>query len=620
MEKVYQIYPRTGSVIIKDSFWSRYLQNICDITLPHIFKKMEEDGFMQNYISVAKKDGAKHIGKPFSDGLLLEVIRGACDFLAVNKNSELEKYIDNLIKIISDAMDEDGFICTQTIQDYPDKRWGDNDGDIVEQHDLYNHGCLIEAGISHYQATGKKTLLSLAVKAGNLICSEIGYKPKKNIIPGHSLPEEAFVKLYRLFKDDTTLQDFARENKVDSNAYLDIAEFWYDARGNYEGRFMAKRWQPEYNQDHITFAKQNTAEGHSVRAMLCYLGATSVAKEKNRQDYLQALKKIWENVVYKKLHISGGIGARHDIEGFSGEYYLPNKAYLETCASIGLAFWNTEMNLVMPNSKYFDVFEQSLYNNIMSGIGADFEHFFYENPLFSDGTLQRWSWHQTPCCPAMLMKFFSSLHRFIYSYSESDRSVNINMFMDSSYENALFKIEQKGKKVLLNSKNAELTVRVRIPEYVENFAIKINGEYIETTNESGYAVFSRMFGEMDDIELEFDTPIRRVYSNPKVEENIGKIAIKKGPWLMCAEGIDNDGCIDIEIAENPDFFEMGDYIVGRNASGGNFKLAPYGKWCNRGQNQAELQMSVWLKQENMKDKKILSKAIGEKLYENYENI
>ena len=187
-------------------------------------------------------------------------MRGACDFLATRRDLQLELYVDTLIDIISAAAAEDGFLCTATMQSYPDKRWGHNGGDIVEQHDLYDHGCLIEAAISHYKATKKTTLLAVAVKAANLICEEIGYAPKKNIIPGHSLPEEAFVKLYRLFRDEKELKDFAEEYNVQAQAYLDIAEFWYDARGNHEGRCMAQRWTPKYSQDHTTFALQTTAE------------------------------------------------------------------------------------------------------------------------------------------------------------------------------------------------------------------------------------------------------------------------------------------------------------------------------------------------------------------------
>lgn len=613
---MYQKYPKVGSVVIEDKFWTSYLENIRYVMMPYTFKKLEESSYLQNYISVINKDGEKHIGPWFSDGLYLESLRGACDFLAADKDPMLEAYIDRAIEIIGKAQLEDGFITTATIQDCPDKQWGDNDGDIVIQHDLYNHGTLVEAAISHYLATGKTTFLQLAVKAANLICKTIGKAPKKNIVPGHSLPEEAFVKLYRLFRDDDSLKEFAAQNEVNYEAYLDIAEFWYEARGDHEGRFMAKDYTPQYNQDHVTFAKQDEAVGHSVRAMLCYLGATVVAHEKDKKDYFEVLKKLWYNVVYKKLHISGGIGARYDIEGFDVDYHLPNKAYLETCAAIGLAFWNTEMNLVDMDSKYFDYFERSLYNNILSAIGEDFRHFFYQNPLMSDGTLERWAWHGCPCCPPMILKIFSALNSFIYSYD--DNSVNVNLFIGSNYENDLFAIKQSDNTISFDSKGKKMALRIRIPEYVENFTITADGKAVDYTLEKGYAVIEKVWDAEETLTLSYDYPIRRIYANPKVEENHGKIAVMHGPYVMCAEGIDNDGCVDFELAENPQLVLKGDRIYGKSSQGKEVCLIPYYKWCNRIVDENSAKMEVWFKQENMSDLQTLAEKIGDKLYDIYE--
>jgi len=606
-----QKYPKVGGVEICDKFWSPYLNNIRRITLPYVLKKMEQTGYIDNFISVASCDGKKHIGPPFSDGLLLESLRGACDFLASDRDVVLEAYVDKLINILAEAQAEDGFLCTNTMQDYPEKRWGDNEGDIVVQHDLYDHGCLIEAAVSHYNATQKTTLLQVAVKAANLIVNTIGKPPKKNIIPGHSLPEEAFVKLYRLFRDDENLRDFAMQNNVNHKEYLDIAEFWYDARGDHSGRFMAKNFVPEYSQDHITFAKQVEAVGHSVRAMLCYLGATVVAQEKDRQDYLDTLNTLWNNVVYKKLHISGGIGARHDIEGFDVDYHLPNGAYLETCAAIGLAFWNTEMNLVSQDSKFFDCFERSLYNNILSAIGSDFCHFFYQNPLQSDGSLQRWDWHVCPCCPPMILKIFSALNSFIYSYDE--HSVNVNMLIGSRYENKYFSIKQSDKTIRINSNGAPLTIRIRIPEYVENFSL--SKAY---TVKNGYAVVEGIWDENEPLILNYDIPVRRIYCNPKVEENIGKVAVMHGPFVMCAEGIDNNGNVDITIAKNPQFETNGENVTGSSFDGNQFYLIPYYKWCNRIINNDSAKMKVWFCQQDMLKPSELAQTIENKLYGIYE--
>jgi len=611
-------YPQIGEVAIRDSFWSGYLDNIRSKTLPHTFQKMEEDGYLQNFLSVIANEGKKHMGPPFSDGLFLESLRGACDFLAAGRDAVLEAYIDKVSDIIIHAAEAgEGFLCTHTTQNCPDKKWGDNGGDIVVQHDLYDHGTLIEAAISHYNATGNTKLLRAAVRAANLICDTMGEKPKKNIVPGHSLPEEAMVKLYRLFRDDKSLSTFAKENDVQPQRYLDMAEFWYDARGDHEGRFMAKGFRPEYNQDHITFAKQTEAVGHSVRAMLCYLGAAAVAREKDRADFGPVLRRLWENVVYKKLHISGGIGARHDIEGFDVDYHLPNKAYLETCAAIGLAFWNAEMHLISPDSRYFDCLERSLYNNILAAVGADFRTFFYQNPLESDGNLHRWTWHVCPCCPPMLLKIFSALNSFIYAFDGSN--VYVNLFIGSRYETGDFSIEQGHKKLCVDSKGKRLTVKVRIPEYVSEMEFRMDEKIVAYETENGYAVFTGVWEKDIPLVMEYKLPVRRIYADSRVKEDAGKVAVMRGPFVMCAEGIDNGGNVDITIAENPCFEIKNENVYGKTAQGGEFCLIPYYRWCNRGDGENDAKMVVWLPQENMIPAGELDARLDGRLYGTYES-
>ncbi len=611
---MYQKYPEVGTVSINDAFWTPYLGDFRRICMPYIFNKMEEHGYVKNFLAVAAGESGKrdYPLAPYFDGLLYEAMRGASDFLASEYDVILDSYLDRLIGIIEKAQCEDGFIFCKSILEYPERRWGENGGDIVAQHDLYIHGCLVEAAVSHYKATGKTSLLKVAVKAANLIVATLGKRPKKNIIPGHSLPEEAFVKLYRLFRDDPSLSAFAKENGVKENEYLDMAEFWYDARGDHEGRSLSKTLSPYYNQDHAPFNQQTEAVGHSVRAMLCYLGATVVAKEKGRADFYPVLNKLWDNVVYKKLHISGGIGARHDIEGFDVDYHLPNKSYLETCAAISLAFWNSEMNLVSFDAKYFDCFERSLYNNIIAAISADFKHFFYQNPLESDGDLRRWEWHICPCCPPMLMKMLSSLHSFIYSYDEN--SLNVNMFISSRYANEAFVVEQDEKTIKIDSKGKELTLRIRIPEYVDHFVLSQGGKTLAYELVRGYAVLKGVFEESNEIKLDYNIHIRRIYCNPKVAENRGKVAVTYGPFVMCAEGIDNSRNVGFTIAENPKLSLEGERIVGKAADGKEFCLIPYYKWCNRGEVDDDYKMAVWFYQENMKDADVLSEKIGEKLY------
>lgn len=613
-------YARVGDVKITDKFWTEYLKNVRYKMIPYVFMKMEEVGYLQNFVDVANKAGTKHAGPPFSDGLFLETVRGVCDFLSCEKSPVLETYIENVIDIISKAAEaEGGYLCTATTQDYPEKRFGDNGGLLFWQHDLYNHGTLIEAAISHYNATGKTHFLKTATIAANLICAEIGKPPKKNYVPGHSLVEEAFVKLYRLFRDDRKLDDLAKELGVNYNDYLEIAEFWYDARGNHEGRTVVESVNPNNYQDHLPFSEQREAVGHSVRAMLCYLGATVVAQEKEREDFVEALNALWNNVIYKKLHISGGIGARHDIEGFAENYNLPNKAYLETCAAIALAFWNTEMNVLHQDSKYFDYFERSLYNNVISAIGDDFNHFFYQNPLEADGSLHRWEWHTTPCCPPMLLKILSSLGSYIYSYNIEAKTLNVNMFIDSEYKNGLADISLNNNKLYVDSFGKEITLKIRIPEYVSGFYFNVGYELVEKFEiANGYAVLKGVFTKDVPISLMYRTDVRRIFANPLVEEEHGKVAVTYGPFVYCVEGYDNGGKVDFVLNDNPHFTIKDDFIYAKSDDGLTFKMLPYYKWNNRGLNDTDAKMIVWIEQSNMKDKDYLSNKIGEKLYDVYE--
>lgn len=612
--------PSVTEVKLNDVFWTPYTECIRDIMLPYCFDKFSETGYVKNFESVSKKDGEKHIGPPFSDGLLFETITGACDFLAVHYDEKRDRQLDSLIETILSAQSDDGFICTQTSQDYPEKKWGENGGDIIIQHDLYDQGAFIEAAVAHYRATKKTFFLKAAVKCANNICSYIGEAPKHNIIPGHSLPEMAFVMLARLFKNSPELCDFAAENNVDVNEYLELVRFWYDNRGKFDrGRIPSfdKRYGPEYNQDTKPFSEQRIATGHAVRAGLCYAGAALAAAELDREDYIPALKAVFSDIVGKKMHISGGIGARHDIEGFDKEYDLPNNAYLETCAGIALAFFAAEMCLIDRNSKYFDIFELSLYNNILGAIGKDFKSYYYDNALVNDGTKNRWSWHGCPCCPPMLAKIYSSIASYVYSYSENE--LCINMYMGSEFNNDGFsaKISKDGKTIGINVKKEKtsegLYVSLRIPSYAENFKLCIDGSSADYTVKDGYAEILLSEGEHI-ITVEFKEAIREIYANARVEADLGRVCFMNGKYLMCTEGKDNGGRTEFILSENQVPIRHNDNLILKTHEGDDVVLIPYYLRNNRvSENTADSKMSVWLLKYGWCESKT-DEITGDKLY------
>lgn len=575
--------PQITEVRLEDRFWKPYLSQIRNVSMPYVFDKLEEKRYFSGFVKVRDGVFGDFDRVPFCDGLVFESMRGACDFLAQEYDAELDKRIDGYIELVQAAQDAvgDGYICTKVTCLTPDWRWGRNGGDIVIQHDLYNQGALVEAAISHYLATKKTTLLACAVRSANLICREMGESPKLNVIPGHSLPEEAFVKLYRLFRDHRELETFAKENAVHYEDYLEMARFWYDNRGNYTDRDLCRdpRFPPRYNQDHLPFAKQRTAEGHAVRAALCYTGAAAVAYEADRDDYKEALDDIWENIVNRKLHISGGIGTRHDIEGFDVDFNLPHDAYLETCAAIGLAFFNGEMALLSPHGKYFDVFERALYNNILAAVGEDGKHFFYQNPLISDGKVERWEWHGCPCCPPMLLKLFSALHTYVYAYTND--ALYLNMHLDSQLTAPHVSATLRGGSLRVDSHGKEMTLYLRIPAYAKNFTVKVNGtaQALETAN--GYAILRSVWDNATEICIEFEAQPQLIVSDSRVEANRDLVAVMRGPMLYCAEAIDNNGSVDFTVAQEPDLSLVKNNVTGKAADGSLFTLIPYYRWCNR---------------------------------------
>lgn len=588
--------PALTEVTLTDDFWKPYLEKIRTCMVPNVLDRLEESGYLENFRFAAA--GIKeHKGPPFSDGLFFETIRGISDFLAVYPDPAIEARLDGYIEQIAAAQEEDGFLCTQTQCCYPDRRWGENGGDIIIQHDLYDQGALIEAGIHHYRATGKTALLEIAVRSAGLICRYIGYPPKANRVPGHSLPEEAMVKLCRLFRDeskrDRNLVLLMERYDIRPEQYLDVARFWYDNRGNHQGRTLSwdKRFPPPYNQDHLPFAEQREAMGHAVRATLCYTGAAAVQQELDA-GYRDALDALWDSVTLRKMHISGGIGTRHDIEGFDVDYNLPNNAYLETCAGVGLAFWSGEMALLRPDGMYFDCFERALYNNVLASVGEDGKKYFYQNPLVSDGSVARWDWHGCPCCPPMLLKLFSSLPTYIYTIAQD--TVEVNLYIDSECTAENLTLSQKNGRITADSHGREITLRLRIPEYAENFTV--DGKAPER-EEAGYAVLTGVFTPDKPFLVQYDLPVRRICAHPAVEADRKCVAVTHGPFVYCAEGCDNAE-VNLTLAACPELVLQNDGIItGKTADGTCCRLIPYYRWNNRG----AYPMQVWFRQENWQE-------------------
>lgn len=538
-------------VTIEDDFWSPKLKIWHEVTIRDCFTKFENDrgGAINNFDRVRDGKTGGHAGPEWYDGLIYEMIRGSADFLAASSDAELEKRLDGYIERIAAAAarDPDGYLNTWTQLMAPGKRWGLNGGNDVQQHDVYNAGAMIEAAVHYYQATGKTRLLEVATKLANHMADVMGPPPRKNIVPGHSLSEEALVNLYQLFQEEPGLK--ARLGvPVDERRYLELAEFWIEYRGNHQGR----RSFGAYAQDHKPLLRQETIEGHAVRATLLCAGLVAASAEDGRENYLAEAERLWKNMVERRMYVIGGLGAVAGHEGFGPDYVLPNDGYLETCAAIGAGFFHRNMNLAFADARYADELERVLYNGILSGVSLKGDTYFYENPLEAGKSRTRWSWHVCPCCPPMFLKIMGALPGYVYAQDRD--SIYVNLFISGRAT-----VSMNGVQVLLRQatrypwegeirvsvdpeREAEFGINLRLPAWCAEPRIKLNGQPLAACERvRGYVHIQRTWRRGDWIDLSLPMPVRRIKAHPKVEADIGRVAFQRGPLVYCLEAVDNGG-------------------------------------------------------------------------------
>ncbi|MFC2161382.1 glycoside hydrolase family 127 protein [Acidobacteriota bacterium] len=548
----YQPVPFT-SVHFTDNFWLPRLETNKKVTIPFAFDQSEQTGRLKNFeIAGGAAEGEFCSIYPFDDSDVYKIIEGASYTLNIEPDSELEGFLDELIAKIAAAQEDDGYLYTaRTIEQDPPVQWteGDRWSNLYLGHELYNMGHFYEAAVAHHLATGKRNMLDLAIKNANLITSVFG-PGKKSGVPGHQEIEIGLVKLYRITGDQK---------------YLNLAKHFLDQRGREEGRELFG----QYSQDHIPILEQDEAVGHAVRAAYMYSGIADVAALSGDAGYIQTVDRIWENVISKKMYITGGIGARGGGEAFGPNYELPNaSAYAETCAAIANAFWNHRMFLLHGDAKYIDVLEKVIYNGMLSGVALSGDLFFYPNPLESFGQHERSSWFNCACCPSNISRFMPSIPGYVYAQRE--KSLFVNLFVDSETDivmnnNKISVIQEteypwEGKVLIRLEPESEMkfSVYVRIPGWAleqpvpmdlyhfiesvdESPTLRVNGETVPLNLNKGYVDIQRSWIGGDTIELNLPMPVRRVESHSKVEENTGKIALVRGPVVYCAEWIDNEG-------------------------------------------------------------------------------
>jgi len=560
--------PQLTQVTIDDAFWSPRLALWRKRTLNDTLDKLERDGALRNFEAVRDGQKIKHGGPEWFDGLLYETLRAAADFLAIKHDAELDARFDKIIALAAAAQERsgDGYINTWTQLHAPDRRWGLNGGNDVTQHDLYNAGALVEAAVHHTRATGKTTLLAVALKLVDRIKADIGPAPKSPMIPGHALPEMALVELHELLRDDPELaKRVGWEGRASEP--LELALYFVETRGRHEGRNS----YGAYDQDHEPAAQQSTAEGHAVRATLFYAGLVEAGRAGGRPELLAAGDRIWANMNGHRTHVTGGVGAHAHEEKFGGDDELPNNAYLETCASVGAAAFHRAQLQAHGDARYADALERTLYNGTLGGVGNDGVSYFYVNPLRGGTDVRRWDWHPCPCCPPMFLKQMSMLPTEIYATGPGTLYVNqyignratlsvdgqpIEARLESRYlEDGTVKLH------LQPAKASRFTLAVRIPDWARpadadalyradlpadaHTQFKLNGQPLAApTVEKGYARIDREWRPGDTLEVAFPVAPTRVHAHARVADLAGQVALARGPLLYLFEGLDNGGKVD----------------------------------------------------------------------------
>ena len=536
-------------VIIQDDFWSPKRRVWREVTIPDCFAKFENDGAFANFDRIRDGTGGDHGGPPWYDGLIYEMIRACADFLASKRDPALEARLDGYIERIAAAAakDADGYLNTYTQLKEPTHRWGLNGGNDLWQHDVYNAGALVDAAVHYYRATGKTRLLGVAVKLANHMADVMGPPPRKNIVPGHALGEEALVGLYRLFQQEPALK--ARVPvPVAERRYLQLAEFWIENRGNHEGRAN----YGAYDQDDRPVLQQASIEGHAVRATLLCAGLAAAGSADGREDYLTAARRLWDSMVQRRMYVTGGLGAVASSEGFGPDYDLPNDGYLETCAAVGAGFFDQNMNLALADARYADELERALYNGVLCGVSLAGNTYFYQNPLEAGPQRRRWAWTGCPCCPPMFLKIMAALPGYLYA--QAPGAIYVNQFIGSVatliVNGATVRVRQTTRypwdgEVRLGvepERETEFAINVRLPGWCEEPRLQVNGQTLATLEKArGCARLERKWRRGDVIDLSLPMPVRRLKANPKVQADIERVALARGPLIYCLEAVDNGG-------------------------------------------------------------------------------
>jgi DUF1680 family protein len=611
------------AVRITDHFWAPKREVNRTVTIPHIMQQNELTGRVDNFVKAAKKKTGPYQGQRYNDTDVYKVIEAASWSLATHPDPALDRKVGELIAIIGAAQEPDGYLYTPRSVDPSNpapgagpERWSW----LHTSHELYDQGHMIEAAVAHYSATGKRSFLDIASRSADLMVKVFGPDRRRDV-PGHEEVELALIKLYRV---------------TGEQKYLDLAKFFLDERGRThsiehprfeQGNRFFMYNDLAYRQDHAPVAEQTGAVGHAVRATYLYAAMTDVATLVS-DSLTSVVQKLFSDVTEKKMYVTGGLGADGRTEAFGAEYALPNRAYAETCASIGGILWYHRLFLKTGSFDHYDALERTLYNGYLSGVSLGGDRFFYQNPLVSDGRQERSAYFDVACCPANLARLMAELPGLIYA--QDDKAVYVNLFVGSEADLIVNGVRTRIRQETNYPWDGRVTIRVdperpiatrlvvRVPSWTrtptrsalyrfaeavdETPRVSINGDrpqpVPQRAQRAAEVSLQRQWKRGDVVTLDMPMPVRRVLANDAVKEDAGKAAIQRGPILFAIEGVDNGGSLkDLKLpldapltsAFRADLLNGVQVVTGR-VGDRTVTAIPYYAWNNRGKGE----MAVWI--------------------------
>ncbi len=632
-------------VQIAEGLWENRQSANRNRTIPAIYQHMESTGRLDAWKLDPNRERPKKrsVIYMFWDSDPAKWIEAVGYSLHTHPDPDLEKQADDLIALMEQAQQPDGYLNTYFGNLEPENKWRN----LRDWHEMYNAGHLMEGAVAYHRATGKRTMLDVLSRFADHIDTLFGpNEGQKRGYPGHPEIEMALVKLYR---------------ETGEKRYLNLTKYFIDERGQEPSYFdietrergedPADFWAQTYKycQAHKPLREQTEATGHSVRACYLYAGIADVALETEDQELVNLSRTLWNDLTTHQMYITGGLGPAHSVEGFTFAYDLPNEtAYAETCASIALAFWAHRMFHIDPNGHYIDVMERALYNTVLSGVSYEGDHFFYANPLTSypyinphehfsgitsDKHYRRQEWFFCPCCPPNVARIVASIGAYFYSTTAERLYVHLYNQNTADFElgGSAVRLEQQTNypwdaeiRLSVQVENpVDFELALRIPGWCRDYSLTVNGEAQSVSAENGYVVIARQWKNGDAVVLVLDMPVDRIVPHPEIRQDAGHIALQRGPIVYCLEEVDNGAklanvilppesqlrvefdpallggasvicgdAVRIEPAEWPDGLYQPQSVVNFKSTKFEFKAIPYFLWANRQPGE----MRVWIRE------------------------